>query len=68
MVSGVSGQTSYLVAGHQLEDGRETCTSGKYKKAVQLKIKILTEDDFEALVQRLSGLKGFQLGTREKII
>ena len=50
MVSGVSGVTSYLVAGHQLEDGREVSTSGKYKTAVSKKIKIVTEEEFEALI------------------
>ena len=42
----VSGVTDYLVAGAKLEDGREVNTSGKYKKATSLKVKILTEEDF----------------------
>ena len=50
MVSGVSGVTSYLIAGHKLEDGREVNTSGKYKKAIEKKVRILTEEGFEKLI------------------
>lgn len=32
--SAVSGKTSYLLAGHVLEDGREVSTSGKYRTAL----------------------------------
>jgi len=42
----VSGKTDYLIAGYKLEDGRETCTSGKYRKAKALNCPILDEDGF----------------------
>lgn len=43
MTSAVSGVTDYLIAGAKLEDGREVNTSGKYRKAEGLKVKILSE-------------------------
>ena len=59
--------TNFLIAGHQLEDGREVETSGKYKKAVANgeKTKILTEETFEAHIRELSGIKNFSFGTNE---
>jgi NAD-dependent DNA ligase len=66
--SAVSGKTSFLIAGSKLEDGREACTSGKYKKAVEKDIKILSESDFEEYVQKITGLKGFILGARNDVL
>lgn len=59
VTSAVSGVTDYLIAGAKLEDGREVNTSGKYKKATNLKVKILSEEDLQELVRKLSGLEKF---------
>lgn len=66
--SAVSGKTSYLVAGHVLEDGREVTSSGKYRNALAKKIPILTEESFEKLIQRKSGFKDFELAPKSAFL
>lgn len=48
--SSISGKTDYLLAGYILEDGRDVSEGSKYKKAIEKSIKILSEEDFFALV------------------
>ena len=43
VTTGVSGRTSYLVSGAELEDGRKASEGSKSKKAVELKIPIIDE-------------------------
>lgn len=45
--SGVSGKTNYLVIGHKMEDGRDIESGGKYRKAKEKNVSILTESQFE---------------------
>ena len=66
--SAVSGKTSYLIVGSLMEDGREITQGGKYKKAKDKGIPILTELEFEAFIQRKTGLKDFQFCQRDKIL
>lgn len=63
VTSAVSGVTDYLVAGHKLEDGREVDTSGKYKKASKLSVKIVSETEFEEEIRKITGLEKFKFGT-----
>lgn len=57
----VSGKTSYLIAGHQLEDGRETSTSKKYITAHDRGVSILTEDEFEEMIRKKINKPAFVL-------
>lgn len=57
----VSGKTSMLIGGYQLPDGRETNQSNKYKAAKEKKVKILTEDDFEELLKKKTGMTLLEL-------
>ena len=67
-MSGVSGKTNYLIVGHKMEDNREVTEGGKYRKAKEKGVKILTEQDFEQLVAKLTGLKNFNIGNRKDIL
>ena len=67
-MSGVSGKTSFLIIGHKMEDNREVTEGGKYKKANQCGVKILTESEFEKMISRLTGLKNFSIGNRVEIL
>lgn len=64
----MSGKTDYLIAGHKLEDGRETHTSGKYRKAKALGTIILDEAGFEKLVREKSGVDSFEISNRKDLI
>ena len=57
--------TSYVVAGHILDDGREVSLSNKYTNGKRLGVKILTEKTFSKLIKKLSG-KPFCLSLKEK--
>lgn len=46
----VSGKTNYLIAGTLLDDGRPANESKKYQDALNKNVKILSEDDFLALL------------------
>jgi NAD-dependent DNA ligase len=46
----VSGKTNYLIAGSKLEDGRDVSETKKYKEALNKKVKIYTESEFEEFV------------------
>jgi BRCT domain type II-containing protein len=61
----VSGKTSYLIHGCKLEDGRDYNQGNKYKLAVQKGVKILSEADFEKLIQDMSGNKEFTFNMRK---
>lgn len=64
----VSGKTNYLVAGHKLEDGREVTQGGKYRNAKERGIPILNEEEFQQLIRDRSGVKDYQISTRENIL
>ena len=49
--SAVSGKTSYLVAGFEMEDGRPIQEGSKYKKASDLGVKIISEDDVIKMIR-----------------
>lgn len=51
----ISGKTDYLIAGDKLEDGRPGTESSKYKKAKDLKTKILHEGEFENFIFEKTG-------------
>eukprot|EP01017_Pseudomicrothorax_dubius_P002405 TRINITY_DN10056_c0_g1_i2.p1 TRINITY_DN10056_c0_g1~~TRINITY_DN10056_c0_g1_i2.p1 ORF type:complete len:409 (-),score=69.71 TRINITY_DN10056_c0_g1_i2:34-1260(-) len=51
----VSRKTTFVVAGHKLEDGRPTRESVKYKKAESLHTQIMTEHQFDAYLQEKTG-------------
>ena len=54
VTTGVSGKTSYLVAGETLEDGRQVKEGKKYKKAQELNTSILNgEEEMYGLVKTL---------------
>ena len=57
--SAISGKTDYLVVGYKLEDNREVETGQKYKNAVQKKVPILTEPEFENFIRKKSGNDDF---------
>jgi replication factor C subunit 1 len=65
VTAGVSGKTSYLLAGETLEDGREAHEGKKYKKAQDLNTIILNgEEEMYGLVKTLDdNLKGSLNGT-----
>ena len=44
---GVSTKTNYLIVGRILDDNRPVTDGAKYKKAVALGKKIMTEKEFE---------------------
>ena len=50
----VSKKTTHLLAGDILEDGRAVNESSKYKKASELKTKIISFDELQELVRELS--------------
>jgi len=64
--SAISGKTNYLVVGFRLEDGRQIVEGSKYKAAVEKKIPIFTELEFEAYIQKKSGNDDFCLSLRGK--
>ena len=43
----VSGKTSILITGSILEDNRPVTESKKYKDAVEKKVKVMTESEFD---------------------
>jgi NAD-dependent DNA ligase len=59
LTGSVSGKTNYLVVGHKMDDGRDVNIGGKFKKAQEKGVNILTEEQFEQFIQRKSGLTKF---------
>lgn len=49
-----------MVAGSKLEDGRTINEGGKWKKAKGLGVRILNEEEFEALIREVTGLEKFK--------
>ena len=49
--SAVSGKTNYLVVGFEMEDGRPITEGSKYKKAMEKKVKIITEDQLLDMIR-----------------
>ena len=64
----ISGKTDYLIAGHKLEDGRQTNQGRKYKTAKEKKITILDEAGFENLIREKSNNPDFKLSQRDDIL
>jgi replication factor C subunit 1 len=60
----VSGKTSYLIIGYKLEDNRDVTQGSKYRKAKDLGTPILTESEFEKLIQQKSGKADFTLAKK----
>lgn len=61
----MSGKTDILVTGYKLEDGREVTQGSKYRNATDKGTEILTEDEFEERIKKLSGNEEFVLGQRK---
>lgn len=51
----MSGKTSYLVAGFEMEDGRKITEGSQHKAAVSKKVKIISDLDLFKMV--MDGLK-----------
>ena len=47
----VSGKTTYLVAGFEMEDGRPIQEGSKYKKAVEKGVQIINEDQLLKMIR-----------------
>lgn len=47
----VSGKTTYLVAGFEMEDGRPIQEGSKYKKAIEKDVKIINEDKLLKMIR-----------------
>lgn len=62
----VSSNTKYIVVGKLLDDGRPVCDSKKYKRAVELGIKIMTECEFELFCKHKFDTPDFLLGRKRK--
>jgi hypothetical protein len=66
LCTGVSGKTDYLVVGHLLDDNRPVMDGSKYKRAVQLGKKIMTEREFEQFCKTRFDNPDFVLGRKRK--
>ena len=60
--TGVSTKTNYLIVGHILDDNRPVTDGAKYKKAVALGKKIMTEKEFELFCKQRFRNPDFRLG------
>ena len=60
----VSGKTSYLVAGFEMEDGRKITEGAQHKAAIKKKIKIISDRDLLNMV--LEGLKKTEVEAETK--
>jgi hypothetical protein len=56
----------YLVAGKLLDDNRPVTESMKYKKAIGMKKKIMTEKEFELFCRHKMKNPNFVLGRKSK--
>ena len=70
LLASVTGKCNFLVAGYELEDGRQPQEGWKYKNAVNKGVQRYTETEFEEFVGRKAKLSGgkFTLSTRSEII
>ncbi len=57
MKSAPSKKTDFLIYGQKLEDGRDYKEGRKYQKAVELKTKLLSENELEDFLFGLTGKK-----------
>jgi len=57
----VSKKTTYLLAGDVLEDGRPVSESSKYRKAYELKTKIINFDELQELIRERTNDPDFDL-------
>ena len=46
IAASISGKTSLLVIGYQLDDGREVTSGNKYKTAIEKKVTVMNEEEF----------------------
>ncbi len=67
-MSGVSSKTHYLIVGYKLEDGRAVTQGSKYANAKKHGTTILTEKEFEKLIQEKSGNPEFTLSIRKSLV
>ena len=67
-MSGVSSRTHYLIIGYKLEDGRQVTQGSKYANAKKHGTTILTELEFEKLIQEKSGNPEFTLSIRKSLV
>lgn len=51
----VSKKTSFLVYGEKLEDGRDYTEGKKYQKAVELKIKVINQQELDTMLLEVRG-------------
>lgn len=65
-MSSVSSNTNMLVIGKLLDDNRPVVEGGKYKKALELKKKIMTEKEFELFCRQKFENPDFILGRKKK--
>lgn len=66
LASSVSGKTDYLITGKLLDDNRPVVEGGKYKRAMQLGIKIMGEKEFELFCREKFENPDFLLGRKTK--
>jgi len=66
LASSVSGKTDYLITGKLLDDNRPVVEGGKYKRAMQLGIKVMGEKEFELFCREKFENPDFLLGRKTK--
>ena len=66
LLGSVTGKCNFLIAGYELEDGRQPQEGWKYKNAKSKGVQIYTENEFEDFVGRKAGVGAgkFTLSTR----
>ena len=64
LLGSVGAKTNILIVGKLLEDGRPVTEGGKFKKAMQLGKKVITEKEFELWCRRRFDDPDFTLGRR----
>ena len=62
----VSGRTDFLIAGYELDDGRETHTGKKYRTALEKEVPILTEEALQNFIRDRTGISNFCLGSQQE--
>ncbi len=63
----VSGKTTYLVAGFEMEDGRPIQEGSKYKKAVEKNVRIIDEDALLKMIRDSDPQANTAMEVEEKV-